>query len=88
MPMKHVDTVGNHDPVWSCVLQTTGEVAGENWEPLPRLLDRSWKEDTSLFLILCVFGVGCVIALLPQFEWFRSLTGIEGWIPFIDSLFR
>jgi hypothetical protein len=47
----------------------------------------NWKEDLGLQRILIGILLAFAVALLPQFGWFQSLTGIDGWVNFLRVLF-
>lgn len=57
--------------------------------PPPLAKNCEWANDpgrTSGAVII----IGCaalgLIAYAPQFEWFQSLTGISGWVKFIQNI--
>lgn len=59
-------------------------------DPLPRKQVPDDLPSADWSGILIVAGVGIIMLLIAapsQFEWFRSLTGITGWVDFLRHLF-
>ena len=73
------------DPILKHIRMVTREAASADWALFP--LAANAREDRSAHIIIVSAVLVAAVVALPSFDWFRSLTGIQGWIPFIRSFF-